>query len=90
MRYVDKNLFKGKTFVDFSDIIIEVITIFGGNEGKKRDYVNNDKIDRVVKDLNILDPCLYLCTKQTGSCLTVLSTTVTGKVLSAMEFRFFL
>ena len=51
---------------------------------KTQDYVNNKKLEGFVKDLDIFDRCLSLRTKQTGSCLTVRGTTVTGTVLLAM------
>ena len=44
------------------------------------------KLEVIVKDLNNLDCCLFICSKQTIPYLTVQGTRVTGKLLLAMGF----
>ena len=54
--------------------------------GQKTRYeVNNVKLKGLVWYLDTTDRRLILCTKITGSWLDVWVTTVTGKVLAAME-----
>ena len=57
---------------------------------KIQDDANDTKLKGRVKDLEALDRRLILCAKNTGSWLTVHRSTVTGTVLAAAQFRFFL
>ena len=57
-----------------------------GDGRKPRDDVINAKLEVIVNNLKLFDLKLYLCVKQVGSCLTILGTMVTGRVLLAMEF----
>ena len=53
-------------------------------KGKKRDDVNEAKIEEIVKDISPLDFRLFIHAEHTGSCLTVRGTRVTRTVLSDM------
>ena len=57
---------------------------------KTQDNISNDKLEGIVKNLDILDHCILLLAKQKGSWLTVWGTAVTNKVLLAIKFSAFL
>ena len=56
---------------------------------KTQDDVNDAKLEVIVKNLDTLNSCLFVCYKQTGSCLIIRCITVPGTVISAMEFHGF-
>ena len=51
---------------------------------KRGDNFNGAKLERIFKELDIFNHCLFLLSKQTGYWPTIRSTTVTGTVLLAM------
>ena len=60
-------------------------------DGKKdRDAAYETKLKGLVYNLKVTENHLLLFTKSTGAWLSVRVTTVSGTVLSATEFRYFL
>ena len=60
------------------------------SEGRKsRDDINGVKLEGIFNELDILNRRLFLRTKHRGPCMIIQGNTVTGTVLSAMEFQFF-
>ena len=56
------------------------------NRRKTRDDVNGAKLEGIVNNLNAFEPHILIRAKQTVSWMTTWSNTVTGTVISAMEF----
>ena len=52
--------------------------------------MNDVKLEGIVKNLNILERCIFFRANHMGSWLRVWDNMVTGTVLSAMEFCNFL
>ena len=57
---------------------------------KYREVTNETKLNGLVQDLKGANRHLIIRAKITGACLSVRGTTVSGTVLFAMEFRYFL